>query len=90
MFSKNKKTPTYAEKMHIERVKWLECSVCDAPPPSDCHEIKQGQWYTSVALCKSCHTGSLLGLHGQRPAWAVKKMDETDALAVTIQRLMEA
>lgn len=89
MQSKNKKAPTFAERTHIERVKWLPCSVCDTDGPSDCHEVKQGQWYTSIALCKSCHTGSLLGLHGQRRAWAVKKMDETDALAVTIQRLME-
>lgn len=87
MFSKNKKAPTAAEKRHIERVKALKCSVCDAPGPSDCHEIKQGQWFTSVALCQSCHTGSLMGLHGQRRAWAIHKKDELDALAVTIERL---
>ena len=28
-----------------------------------------------------------LGLHGQRRMWAIKKMDEVDALAVTVQRL---
>lgn len=90
MQSKNKKTPTYLEGLHIERVKWLPCSVCDAPAPSDCHEIKQGQWYSAVALCKDCHQGPLLGLHGQRRAWAIRKMDEVDALAVTVRRLMEA
>jgi hypothetical protein len=89
MQSKNKKAPTKAEKEHIERVKRLACAVCDEPPPSDAHEIKQGQWWTSVGLCKSCHQGPLLGLHGQRRMWAIKKMDELDALAVTIQRLME-
>lgn len=88
MQSKNKKSPTAAERAHIERVKQLDCSVCDAAGPSDCHEAKQGQWFTSIALCQSCHTGSLMGLHGQRRAWAIHKMDETDALAVTIQRLM--
>ncbi len=87
MQSKNKKTPTAKEKRHIERVKALACSVCDEPGPSDCHEIKQGQWFTSVALCQSCHTGSLMGLHGQRRAWAIHKKDELDALAVTIERL---
>lgn len=90
MQSKNKKAPTRAEREHIERVKGLACSVCDEAAPSEDHEIKQGQWWTSVALCPSCHRGSLLGLHGQRRMWSIKKMDETDALAVTIQRLMQA
>lgn len=30
-----------------------------------------------------------MGWHGQRRAWAIHKMDEADALNVTIQRLME-
>jgi hypothetical protein len=30
MQSKNKKAPTVAEAAHIERVKELTCSVCDA------------------------------------------------------------
>ena len=42
----------------------------------------------AVALCKSCHQGPLMGWHGQRRMWAIKKMDEVDALAVTIQRLL--
>jgi len=88
MQSKNKKAPTVAERKHIEAVKSLPCSVCDDPGPCDCHEIKQGQWYTSVALCKSCHQGPKLGLHGERGMWRIKKMDEIDALAVTIERLI--
>jgi hypothetical protein len=28
-----------------------------------------------------------MGWHGQKRAWAVRKMDELDALAVTIARL---
>ena len=89
MQSKNKKAPTTIEREHIELVKSLPCSVCDEQGPCDCHEIKQGQWFTSVALCPSCHTGSLMGLHGQRRMWAIKKMDEIDALAVTVRRLFE-
>ena len=88
MQSKNKKAPTKAEREHIERVKELDCSVCDGRSPSECHEIKQGQWFTSCALCPDCHRGSVNGLHGQRRMWAVKKMDELDALAVTIERLL--
>jgi hypothetical protein len=88
MWSKNKKAPSKSETAHIESVKSLPCSVCDAEGPSDCHEIKQGQWFTSVALCKSCHQGPKLGLHGERAMWRIKKMDEIDALAKTIERLM--
>ena len=88
MNSKNKKAPTAAEKRHIERVKSLPCSVCDEAAPSDCHEINQGQWFSSVALCKSCHQGPLLGLHGQGRMWALKKMDEVGALARTVERLV--
>lgn len=88
MQSKNKKPPTQADRRHIERVKSLPCSVCDASAPSDCHEINQGQWFTSIALCKDCHQGGLNGIHGQKRMWAIKKMDELAALNVTVERLM--
>lgn len=77
-----------ADRLHLARVKELACSVCDAPGPSEAHHVKQGQQYTAVALCPSCHRGQVLGLHGQKRMWAVRKMDELDALAITIQRLM--
>lgn len=88
MQSKNKRAPTKSERAHIAQVKDLPCSVCDASGPSECHEIKQGQWLTSVALCPDCHRGSVNGLHGQRRMWAVKKLDELDALAITLGRLL--
>jgi hypothetical protein len=87
MWSKNKKLPNKSEKYHIEAVKELPCSVCDAEGPSDCHEIKQGQWYTSIALCYECHRGSS-GWHGTKALWKIKKLDELDALAITIERLL--
>lgn len=80
---------TAAERRHLALVKELSCSVCDASGPSDAHHIKQGLQYTCVALCKSCHQGALMGWHGQRRMWALKKMDELDALNVTIRRLLE-
>jgi len=89
MKSKNKPLPNTQEKLHIQLVKSLPCSVCDQPGPSDLHEIKQGQWYTSVALCKSCHQGPFLGWHGERRMWSLKKMDELDALSVTIRRALD-
>lgn len=81
---------TAREREHLGRVKELPCSVCDAPGPSDAHHIKQGAQYTAVALCKDCHQGSINGIHGQRAMWRVMKMDELDALAATIERLLRA
>lgn len=76
------------ERAHLGRVKELPCSVCDAPGPSEAHHYRQGSQYTCIALCPECHRGSVLGLHGQRRMWAIKKMDELDALNVTIERLL--
>lgn len=81
--------PTKAEREHLAKVKSLQCSVCDAPGPSEAHHIHQGQQYTCVALCESCHRGALMGLHGQRRMWAIKKMDELSALNITVKRLMQ-
>lgn len=80
---------TKTEREHLAKVKSLPCSVCDAPPPSEAHHIQQGQQYTCVALCPDCHRGPILGWHGQRRMWAIKKMEEIDALAVTVKRLMQ-
>jgi len=81
---------TAKQRAHIGRVKELPCSVCDEPGPSDAHHVKQHQQYTVVALCKSCHQGPILGWHGQKRMWNIKKMDMGDALNVTIERLMES
>ncbi len=90
MQSRNKPAPTAAERAHIERVKSLPCVVCWAPPPSECHEIEQGQWFTSVALCADCHRGSHNGIHGRRAIWNVNKQTELTALNATIRELMKA
>ena len=87
MQSKNKKPPTVDEREHIARVAALPCVVCGTPGPSEVHEIKQAQWFTSCALCPDCHRGAFNGLHGQKRIWAVMKMDEIDALAATIELL---
>lgn len=77
------------ERAHLAKVKALPCSVCGAPAPNEAHHIAQGSHYTCVALCADCHRGGLLGWHGQRRAWLIRKMDELDALNVTIKGLME-
>ena len=81
---------TAKQREHIGRVKSLPCSVCDAPAPSDAHHIEQALQYCVVALCKDCHQGSTMGWHGQRRMWKIKKMNELDALNVTIDRLVNA
>jgi len=90
MHSKNAKTITAAERRHLARVKSLPCSVCSHPGPSDAHHIEQGAHFATVALCPDCHRGPLLGWHGQKRGWLVRKMNEVDALNVTVQRLMES
>jgi len=77
-----------AERAHLARVKDLDCSVCDAPGPSEAHHIRQGDQYTAVALCPECHRGPSMGWHGGRIAWRVRKMDELQALNITIKRLL--
>lgn len=79
---------TQAEKRHLARVKELPCSVCDAPPVSEAHHIRQGDQYTAIALCPECHRGPSMGWHGGRIAWRVRKMDELQALNVTLKRLL--
>ena len=88
MHSKNKSKPNNAEKMHIERIKSMPCIICQASAPSECHEINQGQWFTSMPLCADCHRGSVNGIHGQKRLWNVYKMDEFAALNETIRHLM--
>lgn len=82
----NKLNP--AERRHLAMVKVLPCSVCDAPGPSEAHHVVQGLQYTCIALCPECHTGPRMGWHGQRFAWKIRKMEEIDALNITIKRLM--
>lgn len=87
MRTKNAKAITSGEHAHLGRVKQLACSVCDAPPPSDAHHIKQGCHFTAIALCKDCHQGSFNGWHGQKRMWSVMKLDEVSALNITLERL---
>lgn len=89
MRTKNAKSITARESAHMAAVKQLPCSVCDQPGPSEAHHLKQGQHFSVIALCADCHRGSFNGLHGQRRAWTLRKLTELDAVAKTVQRLME-
>lgn len=76
------------ERKHLARVKELPCSVCDEPGPSEAHHLEQGLQYTCIALCVECHRGPVMGWHGQKRGWLIRKMTELDALNITIMRLM--
>ena len=89
MQSKHKPSPTAAERRHIERIKQLDCIVCGASGPTDCHEINQGDWWTSLPLCKTCHVHPVFGLHGQKANWRAVKLDEVGALNLLIPKLLE-
>lgn len=78
---------TISERTHIANVKALPCSVCNAPPPSDAHHVRQDCHWTVVALCKSCHQDNILGIHGQKRMWHIMKLDELQTLNITIKRL---
>lgn len=88
MHSKNKKPMTVAERRHVDTIKSMPCSVCGQHGPSEAHEIKQGDWWTSIPLCAECHRGPHNGIHGQRSIWNVMKLDELGALSLTIKSLM--
>jgi len=79
---------TKAERTWVSMVKEQPCSVCGADGPSDAHHIEQGLHWCVVALCKSCHQGSKMGWHGEKTAWRLAKMQELDALNVTIKHVV--
>jgi hypothetical protein len=80
---------TVDEREHIRLVKSTACAVCDSPPPVSAHHIRQGRHFTTIGLCQLCHQGSILGWHGQRVAWSIRKMDELDALNKTLSRVAQ-
>lgn len=88
MQSKNKKAPTVAEREHIDRIKGMPCGVCEASGPSEAHELRQGEWFTSIPLCASCHRDNFNGIHGQKRMWSVKRLDELAVLNNTIAELV--
>jgi hypothetical protein len=83
----NSKHITKSEREHMRRVKEQKCSVCDSDGPSECHHINQGQHYTTVALCHSCHVDNRMGWHGGRIMWKLAKLDELAALNITLSRV---
>lgn len=66
MWSKNKAAKTSAEQTHVDRVKRCACVLCDsAEGLNEAHEIVQGLWWLSIAVCPYCHRGPK-GIHGDQ------------------------
>lgn len=64
MWSKNKAPMTADERAHVAAVKSVACVLCDAMG-CEAHEIVQGLWWLSLAVCPSCHRGPQ-GIHGDQ------------------------
>jgi len=88
MQSKNKPAMTQHERAWVANIKAMSCGVCGAPGPSDAHELEQGQWFTSIPLCRDCHQGPRNGIHGEKRMWAVYKLDELKVLNETLRKVM--
>lgn len=85
---------TAAEKRHMGRLAEMPCVVCNAPGPSTVHHPRafagigqRSSHWLAMPLCPDCHQGKG-GIHGDRSAWRLRKLDEPAALAETIRRLM--
>ncbi len=81
-----------AGKRHMGRVAALPCACCGAHGVH-VHHIREGQGmsqrasdFLTVPLCPECHTGPN-GLHGNRSLMRIRKLDELDLLAMTIEAL---
>lgn len=83
---------TKAEKQHMDRIASLPCACCGAYGVH-VHHLREGMgmskrasnWLT-IPLCHDCHTGPN-GLHGNKSFMRIRKLEEIDLLANTIEAL---
>lgn len=80
------------DKEYMGRVAQLPCVNCGTQPV-EVHHIREGQGmaqrasnYLTVPLCPECHRGSR-GIHGDRSAFLLNKLDEMKMLADTIGKV---
>lgn len=83
---------------HLSRVAALRCVICEVLGMEQegrtfAHHIRHGQGMgqraddeLAVPLCYEHHQGST-GIHGDRSAWKMARMEELDALVITIRNL---
>ena len=82
MRTKNAKWITDAEREHMRKVKESLCAVCDGPG-GQAHHINQGDHWTTVGCCPTCHQN----WHGTKELWRIRKLDELRALNITLGRV---
>lgn len=85
-----------AEKRHLSLIASFPCVVCGQPGPSIVHHIRAGQGmgerashFLTLPLCHADHVGPS-GIHGDRSAWRLRKLDELSALAKVNQWVEES
>lgn len=80
------------ERSHMGKVAELPCACCGTSGVH-VHHIREGQGmgerashFLTIPLCPDCHTGPN-GIHGNKSYMRIRKMDELDMLATTIEAL---
>lgn len=81
-----------ASKRHLARVHEIPCVICGSVPV-EAHHAREGQGmgtrgndWLCVALCPECHRGHN-GLHGNKSLMRIKKLDELDLVAMTLEAI---
>jgi len=77
------KSYTKKEMRHLQKIKSLPCCVCGDNAPSEAHHVRQESAYYCVPLCVDCHRD----IHGMKRVWKVMKLDQLDALALTMKAI---
>lgn len=84
-----------SERKHLDWLAQQPCVVCGAWPVQIHHPrawVGMGQrasHFHGLPVCPDCHTGKS-GIHGDRSAWRMRKLDEPTALAIVIEWMEEA
>jgi hypothetical protein len=80
------------ERSHMGKVAELPCACCGTTGVH-VHHIREGQGmgerashFLTIPLCPDCHTGPN-GIHGNKSFMRIRKLDELDMLATTIEAL---
>ncbi|WP_420465595.1 recombination protein NinB [Panacagrimonas sp.] len=83
---------------HLDRIRAMPCVVCAAlrqpqTTRTHAHHPRTGQGmaqkapdHCAIPVCEEHHTGRR-GIHGDRSAWNMARLDEMQALGLTIRRL---
>ena len=82
------------ERCHMGKVAELPCACCGTTGVH-VHHIREGQGmgerashFLTIPLCPDCHTGPN-GIHGNKSYMRIRKLDELDMLATTIEALCQ-